>query len=253
MIPHRRARIDDAIVELFRPLMAWNGWQPYWGESVKNGKENIAEKTGDMPLYTGVRRIYDGRIYETVENIEPPDPNNPDAVPNAPPDKAVNEDGVKLWNSLMEYPRTDLLPGAVSEEPSLFKFETVQKQYVPWTLLKNQDALPALMLAPGDNGLKPDSQAVGFIDERYPVSVIAVLEETEQDIEARNYLIDQASDMQYSIETLFNQNRSLGVQGVLAEDTRIEGWRNSEESLYPILIVKFRVVVVHRYYATQSV
>lgn len=138
-------------------------------------------------------------------------------------------------------------PPEVSGLP--FQFKTVQKQYVHWTNLEKQGAIPALMLMTADGGLKPDSDVIGFTDERYPVSLIAVLKETR----TSKILIDQASDMQYSVESLFNRNRSLGVAGVVPEDTKIEGWRNSEESLFPVLIMKFRLMVVHRYHATESV
>ena len=131
-----------------------------------------------------------------------------------------------------------------------FQFKTVQKQYVHWTSLKKQGAIPALMLMTADNRSKPDSDAVGFIDERYPVSLIAVLEETRT---SKKTIIDQASDMEYAIESIINRNRSLGVEGVLPEETKIEGSRNSEEALFPVLVVKFRLMVVHRYHYTESV
>lgn len=150
-------------------------------------------------------------------------------------------DGVaNVFQPLREPPEVSGLP---------FAFKTVQKQYVHWTSLEKQEAIPALMLMSADHGLKPDSDVVGFIDERYPVSLIAVLKETR----TSKIIIDQVSDMQYSVESLFNRNRSLGVEGVVGEQTKIEGWRNSEESLFPVLIVKFRLMVVHRYHATESV
>ena len=130
-----------------------------------------------------------------------------------------------------------------------FQFKTVQKQYMHWTSLEKQGAVPALMLMYGDKGAKPDSEVVGFIDERYPLSVIAVLKEER----GGRIIIDQASDMHYSVEALVNANKTLGVEGVQSEHTKIEDWRVSEESLFPVLIIKFRLMVVHRYHATESV
>ena len=127
--------------------------------------------------------------------------------------------------------------------------KTVQKEYAYWTALDKQGAIPALLVRTGDNGSAPDSEAVGFIDERYPVSVIAVMKETR----TTKSITDQASDMHYSLGALINANRHLGVAGVLPERTRIEGWRNSEESLFPFLVIRFRLMVVHRYHATESV
>ena len=138
-------------------------------------------------------------------------------------------------------------PLKVSQFP--FQFKTVQKQYMHWTSLEKQGAIPALMLMMGDKGGKPDADAVGFIDERYPLSVIAVLKEER----GGPIIIDQASDMHYSVESLVNANKTLGVEGVQPEHTKLEDWRVSEESLFPILIIKFRLMVVHRYHATESV
>ena len=138
-------------------------------------------------------------------------------------------------------------PPEVSRFP--FQFKTVQKQYMHWTSLEKQGAIPALMLMMGDKGGKPDSDVVGFIDERYPLSIITVLKEEREG----PIIIDQASDMHYSVESLVNANKTLGVEGVQPEWTKIEDWRVSEESLFPILIIKFRLMVVHRYHATESV
>lgn len=138
-------------------------------------------------------------------------------------------------------------PSAVSQFP--FQFKTVQKQFMHWTSLEKQGAIPALMLMMGDKGGKPDADAVGFIDERYPISVIVVLKEER----GGPIIIDQSSDMHYSVEALVNANKTLGVEGVQPEHTKLEDWRVSEESLFPILIIKFRLMVVHRYHATESV
>ena len=236
-IPHRRARIDEAVVEVFRPLMAWRGDQAYMGAEARLMKLAIAEKTGDMPLYDGIRRNYGGHLYETEANIAKPARGTQNGTPDVDPQ----------WNQLPAYPRY-LREGVYEEDNPLFVFQTVRKQYRPWTSLREQGAIPALMLVPGDMGSKPDSEVADFIDERYPVSLLAVLEEKE------DYpLIDQHSDMQYAVERIFNPNTSLGVEGVLTDQTKIESWRNSEESLYPVLMVKFRVLVVHRYHTTTAV
>lgn len=138
-------------------------------------------------------------------------------------------------------------PPGVSQFP--FQFKTVQKQYMHWTSLEKQGAIPALMLMYADKGAKPDAEVVGFIDERYPISVIVVLKEER----GGPIIIDQSSDMHYAVESLVNANKTLGVEGVQPEHTKLEDWRVSEESLFPILIIKFRLMVVHRYHATESV
>lgn len=130
-----------------------------------------------------------------------------------------------------------------------FRFKTVQKQYMHWTSLEKQGAIPALLLMYADKGAKLDAPAVGFIDEHYPLSVVTVLKEAR----GGRIVIDQASDMHYSVEALVNANKTLGVEGVQSEHTKIEGWGVSPKSLFPILIIEFRLMVVHRYHATESV
>ena len=129
----------------------------------------------------------------------------------------------------------------VSQYP--FQFKTVQKRYMHWTALQKQGAVPALVLMPADFGAKPDSDVSGFIDERYPLNANVVLEEKR----GGTSIIDQASDAQTAVEGIFNKKAWLSVAGVLDEGTRIEGWRNSEESLFPVLVMQFRIIVVHRY------
>lgn len=126
---------------------------------------------------------------------------------------------------------------------------TVQKRFIHWTALDRQDALPAILLNYGDNGSAPDSDVVGYIDEVFPIAVTAVMKEDT----GLKDLTDQASDMHYSIGQLINSDRTLGVEGVNPERTRIAGWRSSEGELSKYEVIRFRVVVVHRYHATESV
>ena len=127
--------------------------------------------------------------------------------------------------------------------------KTVQKRFVHWTALDQQDALPAILLTYGDNGSAPDSDVVGYIDEVFPIAVTAVLKEEPH----RKELTDQVSDIHYSIGRLINSNPTLGVEGVNPERTRITGWRGSEGSISKFEIIRFRVVVVHRYHASENV
>ena len=55
--------------------------------------------------------------------------------------------------------------------------KTVQKRFVHWTALDQQDAMPALLLTYGDGGSAPDSEVVGYVDEIFPIAVTAVLKE----------------------------------------------------------------------------
>ena len=127
--------------------------------------------------------------------------------------------------------------------------KTVQKRFVHWTALDQQNALPALLLTYGDNGGAPDSEVVGYIDENYPIACTAVMKEEPHLKE----LTDQASDVHYSICRLINSNPTLGVEGVNPEKTRIINWRGSEGAISKFEIIKFRVLVVHRYHASESV
>lgn len=127
--------------------------------------------------------------------------------------------------------------------------KAVQKRFVNWTALDQQNALPALLLTYGDNGSAPDSDVVGYIDENFPIAVTAVMKEEPH----LKDLTDQASDIHYSIGQLINSNPTLGIEGVNPERTRIAGWRGSEGTISKFEIIRFRVLVVHRYHATENV
>lgn len=178
---------------------------------------------------------------------------------------------------------TDLLPGFF---PFPIAIKTVQKRFVHWSALDQQNALPALLLTYGDGGDAPDSEVVGYVDENFPIACTAVMkEEIGQDsrktmltdlaaqalmrndeMAARQNLIDaafernkekeltdQASDIHYSVGQLLNSNPTLGVEGINPEKTRIRNWRGSEGAITKFEIIRFRVVVVHRYHASESV
>ena len=142
-----------------------------------------------------------------------------------------------LFNPLKDAPEDSGYP---------FQVRAIRKRYVPPTQLKAQNAIPALLITTADGGSAPDAPSVGFTDERFPIGMYVVLQETDD-----KNLIDQYSDAHYSIDKLMKATRRLGVEGV--QDTRIVDWRNSEEKMYPFLLVKFRVCVVHRYRETESV
>ena len=90
---------------------------------------------------------------------------------------------------------------------------------------------------------------VGYIDENFPIAVTAVMKEEPHLKE----LTDQASDIHYSIGALINSNPTLGVEGVNPEKTRIVSWRGSEGAISKFEIIKFSVLVVHRYLASENV
>lgn len=143
----------------------------------------------------------------------------------------------------------ETLKSPIEESMLPIQIMTVQKRFIHWTALDRQDALPAILLNYGDNGSAPDSDVVGYIDEVFPIAVTTVMKEDT----GLKDLTDQASDMHYSIGQLINADRTLGVEGVNPERTRIAGWRSSEGELSKYEVIRFRVVVVHRYHATESV
>ena len=129
------------------------------------------------------------------------------------------------------------------------RLAAVQKRYVHWTALEQQNALPAILLTYGDGGSTADSEIIGFVDETFPITVIAVMKEDDDSKD----LIDQASDMHYSLATLINTNPTFDVAGVLPDKTRIANWGGSEGAVSKFEIIKFRVVVVHRYHKNECV
>lgn len=160
---------------------------------------------------------------------------------------AVIHRRAQIINALTEMFGT--LKAPVSESGFPIQIKTVQKRYVHWSALDQQDALPALLLTYGDDGSATDSDVVGYIDENYPIAVTAVMKEEPH----LKDLTDQASDMHYSIGRLINSNPTLGVEGVNPEKTRIAGWRGSEGAISKFEIIRFRVLVVHRYHASENV
>lgn len=138
------------------------------------------------------------------------------------------------------------------------RVQTVQKRFVHWTALDQQDALPALLLTYGDGGSAPDSEAVGYIDEIFPIAVTAVMKEEPH---LKKDLTEQASDIHYSIGRLINSNPmlahptdpELSPEGINPERTRIANWRGSEGAISKFEIIRFRVLVVHRYHASENV
>lgn len=153
----------------------------------------------------------------------------------------------QIINALVELFETLKTPVEDSDFP--IQVKTVQKRFVHWTALDQQDALPALLLTYGDNGGAPDSDVVGYIDENFPIAVTAVMKEEAH----LKDLTDQASDIHYSIGRLINSNPTLGVEGVNPDRTRIANWRGSEGAITKFEIIKFRVLVVHRYHASENV
>ena len=172
--------------------------------------------------------------------------------------RAVNADGESEWSDTVtdwQHRRGQIIDAftdifsPLKDSPDVsgypIQVKAIRKRYVSWTQLSNQNALPALLITASDGGSAPDAPSVGYIDERFPIGLWAVLEETDD-----KNLIDQYSDAHYSIGSLINANRRL-VSGV--EDVRIRDWRTSEESYLPHLLVKFRVYVIHRYHAKENV
>ena len=153
----------------------------------------------------------------------------------------------QIINALAEMFGT--LTAPIEESGFPIQVKTVQKRYIHWTALDQQGAIPAILLTYGDNGSAPDSDVVGFVDENFPIACTAVMKEEPH----LKDLTDQASDMHYSLGRLINGNPTLGVEGVNPEKTRIVGWRGSEGAISKFEVIRFRVLVVHRYHASEDV
>lgn len=130
-----------------------------------------------------------------------------------------------------------------------FQFKTILKQFMHWTSLDKQGAIPALLITYGSGGGKPDADVIGFTDERYPLDLTVVLKETSQ----TPLITNQVSDVHYSLERLVNGDRTFGVAGVLPEYTQLGMPQNSKETLYPYLLLRFQLIVVHRYRKNTAV
>ena len=103
------------------------------------------------------------------------------------------------------------------------------------------------MLVPGDIGRSPNSEATGFLTGLYPINIITVIEETDT-----SSALDQDSDLHYSIETLLNGTRELGLEDYGVHDTQITAFGSPPENHYPFFLKKYQVVVEHEFIATQG-
>ena len=143
----------------------------------------------------------------------------------------------------------EVLKKPTEESGYPIQIKAVLKWWAGWTALDARGLLPAILITPADGGSAPPADAVGFIDERFPVSVHAVLKETPDGLP----LTTQYSHIHYSIGRRINANRDLGIVGINPEESGIRDWRSSDESLDEYLLIKFRVVFIHRYHKTENV
>ena len=142
----------------------------------------------------------------------------------------------------------EALKAPVEESGFPIQVMTVQKRFAHWAALHKQNALPAILLRYG-SGSAPDSDVVGFIDEQLPIAVTAAMVETQE-----KALTDQASDIHFSIGSLINANPTLGVEGVNPDRTGIMNWQPDLQLGYSKFeVIRFNVLVVHRYHASEDV
>lgn len=159
---------------------------------------------------------------------------------------------------LFEPLRSDSADPYGSEYP--VEVKTVQKRYRHWTTLDSQNAIPALLLLYGDGRLKRSGgragveyAAVGEVEEHLPFVLQGILKETSESVKD---ITTQSADLIYSVEKLINGTKDLGIDGVV--NVFVQGDRNSEGAISalqgtPFEVIKFRIVVVHVYYETESV
>ena len=148
---------------------------------------------------------------------------------------------VKAMTKLLEILK---MPPADSRFP--IQVEIVQRRWIHWTSLDEQDAIPAILLVPGDIGRNPESDTVGYLSGMYPINIITVIKETDTSEPA----LDQDSDLHYSIESILNGSRDLGLGDDGVIDTRIGPFGSPPENHYPFFLKKYQVTVEHEYRAT---
>jgi len=233
---HRRAKIIDALAgpDMFGRLTD--------AKNIRNPKDLI-------PSTNGAENLGDLLKEKAIDN---------DDLDMAINDYTTNPRESELLERLNEILKPILkkdkdLANAIDEHNNKFpiKVGTVQKRFVHWTALDQQGVLPALLLTYGDGGSAQDSDVIGYIDEVFPIAVTAVMKE-EPGPDAKD-LTEQVSDIHYSIGQIINSNPTLGVEGVNPEKTRIASWRGSEGTISKFEIIRFRVIVVHRYHASENV
>ena len=164
---------------------------------------------------------------------------------------------------------TDFFDDPDPEFPS--HVETIQKRYIHWTTLDEQDAIPALLInyahprnpaqsqrkGGKDTGAKFAS--LGWTEEYLPIQVVAVLKEkpNSPDPQLVRPLTDQIADMIFSIEQIVNGACDLGVEGV--QEVELEGLPSTSEGRIaaiahtPMEVLIFKIIVTHIFRSTTSV
>ena len=127
----------------------------------------------------------------------------------------------------------------------------VLKRWEEWSALDQDGLIPAILLMPGKQGEKRESETVGYLNDFIPYNIVTVLKGPDRNNRNAPDVLDQDSDMHYSIEKLINGSRDLGIEGV--QDTRIDDYGGTEELLHPFLLTKYRVIVEVEYNYTESV
>ena len=143
----------------------------------------------------------------------------------------------------------------LEKEPAVSRFPIqvgiVQRRWIHWTDLDAQNTpanptIPAILLVPGDVGRTPNSDAVGYLSGMYPINIITIIKETDDTAPA----LDQDSDLHFSIESILNGSRDLGLGDDGVIDTRIGPFGAPPENHYPFFLKKYQVTVEHEFRAT---
>ena len=163
---------------------------------------------------------------------------------------------------------TDFFDDPDTEFPS--HIETIQKRYLHWTTLDEQDAIPALLISFADPGNAPSQReggkdtgakqaSLGETEESLPIQLVAVLKEkpNSPNVQLQRPLTDQVADMIYTVERLVNGAGCLDVPGV--QKVKMEGLPRTSEGRIsaiahtPLEVLIFRIIVTHIYRSSTSV
>ena len=164
----------------------------------------------------------------------------------------MNEDHTraKIVKAMTELLEILKMPPADSRFP--IQVEIVQRRWIHWTSLKEQIRLRSQrsLLVPGDVGRSPDSEATGLGLSQACILLTSSRSSRKQIL--REPALDQDSDLHYSIESILNGSRDLGLGEDGVHDTRITAFGSPPENHYPFFLKKYQVVVEHDYPATQG-
>lgn len=139
-----------------------------------------------------------------------------------------------------------------------FHIRTVQFRYANWTTLAQQKAIPAILMSSSKGRVKThggsSSQyaSLGEVHEMYPLDCRIVIQETRDS----KRLLQQESDIDYTLDRLIAGNQDLGVDGVFKVESVDDPLKTGAGALSNIQGTDFEIIAktirIHHLYRENT-